>query len=514
MYLMAVDVGSTSIKAVIYDYDGNMVASGRRKTQVMFKNAGGKNFAFWDPDNIWKSVSDSIKESVEKLGKPDLIKAIAVTGFACDGVPIDQGGQWIYPFISWHDNRTLEQLDWLKDHADFKEIYKINGQKPWHLNTVFRNLWVKQHKPEIYKKIYKWLLIEDFINFKLCNAVATDYSLASTTLVFDQKSLRWSRQLFDLFGIDMNIYPDPKPSGTFLGEVNSVSAGQTGLKEGTPVILGGLDGLFGVYAAAGEQEDNLVGVIGTYEHYHKCTDKPIIQEEGLESSIICQAHIIKGKYSVYGVMVSSGVLEWFKDNLGKEELMLSKRDKLNVWDALMDEAKNSKLGSGGIFMLPDIFGSTCPIQDNYSRGSFLGITSRSRKEDFIRAAVEGLNYKGLELYNAIENYTLAKGEKIIVTGGATKNEFWMQNKADVYGKIIEVPQIEEATPLGAAMVAGIGVGIYKDFKDAYQKVKKPSKKYIPDPSKHEKYSRYYKHVYSKIYHTLKKINNYISKEME
>ncbi|MDZ7837371.1 MAG: FGGY family carbohydrate kinase [Actinomycetota bacterium] len=326
MYLMAIDIGSTSIKAAVYDYHGNLAASGRRKTEVVYQDQDGQHFAFWDPDNIWNCVTGSVKEAVSSLEKPQLIKGIAVTGFACDGVPIDKKGNCLYPFISWHDNRTLEQLEWFSQNADFKQIYKINGQKPWHLNTIFRNLWFKQNRPRLYEKIYKWLLIEDFINYKLCGEVATDYSLASTTLMLDQEKLEWSPELFDMFGLDMDIYPRPQPSGTYVGEVGAKAAGQTGLKEGTPVVLGGLDGLMGVYAAAGDQEDNLVGVIGTYEHYHKCMGRPILKEEGLDKSIICQAHVIKGKYGAYGVMVSSGVMEWFKDHLaGKEQLMAEKK---------------------------------------------------------------------------------------------------------------------------------------------------------------------------------------------
>lgn len=510
MYLMAIDIGSTSIKAAIYDYSGHMVSSGRRKTEVVYKHQDGQEYAFWDPDNIWQCVTGASSEAVARLGRPELVKGVAVTGFACDGVPIDKQGKCLYPFISWHDNRTLEQLEWFSGQADYSRVYSINGQRPWHLNTIFRNLWFKQHQPRLYSRIYKWLLIEDFINFKLCGAIATDFSLASTTLMLDQKKLKWSKELFHLFDIDSDIYPQPRPSGTYLGEVSGQAGAQSGLKAGTPVVLGGLDGLLGVYAAAGDQEQHLVGVIGTYEHYHRCLSQPILKPEGLNQSIICQAHVIGGKYGAYGVMVSSGILEWFKDNLAGQEAVQSK----NIWEVLMQEAEESQAGSGGVFMLPDMFGSTCPIQDNYSRGAYIGINSRSSRQDLIRATVEGLNYKGLELYQAIAGYTGAGSERIMVTGGATRNGFWMQNKADVYGKIIEVPQIEEATPLGAAMVAGIGVGVYRDFIHAYEQIEREVVTYEPDMKKHKKYDNYYQHVYSKLYKALKDINQYISSQIK
>jgi xylulokinase len=510
MYLMAVDLGSTSIKAVIFDYSGNMISAGRRRTKVTYRKEGGKTHAFWMPDDLWERVSGSIRDALSYIDDPCSIKAVSVTGFACDGVPIDGKGDWIYPFISWHDSCTIEQFEWLSHYHSFEEIYLINGQRPWNLNTIFRNLWVKQNLPEIYKKIYKWLLIEDYINFKLCGKIATDYSLASTTLVFDQKKLDWSEKLFNIFGINMNIYPDAYPSSTYLGGVSREASKKTGLKEGMPVILGGLDGLCGVYAAAGDQHRDLVGVVGTYEHYHKCLDRPILKKEGLRSTIICQAHVIKGKYDIYGVSVSSGILEWFRENFAGMEEQEAEKMGSNIWDILMQDAERSEQGANGVFMLTDIFGSTCPVQDNYSRGAFIGISSTSKKSDFIRAALEGINYKGFELYETISKYTETSGEKIIVTGGAVRNELWMQMKADMCGKIVEVPEIEESTPLGAAMCAGIGVGVYKDFSHAYKSIKKPSKFYYPDSKRHKKYMEYYKKVYSRIYKVLKSINHYIS----
>jgi xylulokinase len=513
MYLLAVDIGSTTIKSIIFDYGGKIISTGRRKTEVFYKDEAGEKYAFWMPDNIWNNVCEAIKESVSKISNPAKIKSVTVTGFACDGVPIDEKGNWVYPFISWHDTRCIEQIEWLEKNIKFEEIYLINGQRPWLHNTIMRNIWIKLHMPEIYKKIYKWLLIEDYVNYKLCGTIATDYSLASTTLVFDQRSLKWSEKLFKFFDIDMAIYPDPKPSSTFLGEVSIQSANETGLMPGTPVILGGLDGLCGVYAAAGDQRKDLVGVVGTYEHYHKCIDEPILKQEGLDSSLICQAHILKDKYGVYGVTVSSGVLEWFKDNFCSEEVLEAGKSGENIWSLLMKKAKDSHIGSNGVFMLPDIFGSACPIQDNYSKGVFIGISGIAKKEDFLRAVVEGLNYKGYELYEAIKKYTGSKDDKVIVTGGATRNEFWMQVKADMFGKVIEIPELEEATPLGAAMIGGVGIGVYEDFIDAFSRIKRTVKNYYPDEKSHNIYMEYYENVYKKIYPSCKNINTIISEKV-
>ena len=513
MYLLAIDIGSTSIKSVIFDYEGNTISIGSQKTEVFFKKEGDKEYAFWMPENIWDSVCKAIKQSIVKISNPKLIKSISVTGFACDAVPIDNEGNWLYPFMSWHDTRCLEQLEWLAGKIDLKEVYLITGQKPKHNHTAFRNLWIKQYKPEIYKKIYKWLSLEDYINYRLCKVAATDSTIAATTLLFDLKNLRWSKKMFDLFDLEMGQYPDLKRNGSFLGEVSKTAANESGLICGTPVILGGVDAKCGVYAASGVQQKILVGIIGTYEHYHKYLDKPILKKEGFDSNIICTPNVIEDKYSMRCAFVSSGVYEWFKNTFYSERIQRSGEHDNNNWDLLMEKARKSGIGSKGVFMLPDIFGSICPVQDYCSKGVFVGISDRTKKEDFLRAVLEGLNYKGLEIYNVLKNYLdIENDEKVIVTGGATRNKLWMQIKADMFGKVIEVPLVE-ATALGAAMLGGIGIGVYKDFEDAFLRIKRNPKYFYPDEKNHKTYINYFEKIYRRLYKTFKEINTVITNEV-
>lgn len=513
MYLLAIDIGSTSIKSVIFDYEGNTVFKGSQKTEVFLKKEDNNDYAYWMPENIWESVCKTIKQSITKISDPKLIKSVSVTGFACDAVPIDREGNWLYPFISWHDKRCLEQLEWLAGKIDFEDVYIITGQKPKHNHTAFRNLWIKKYKPEIYKKIYKWLSLEDYINYRLCKVAATDPTIASMTLLLDLESLKWSKKMFDIFDLEMDQYPDLKKSGTFLGEVSKTAANDSGLACGTPVILGGVDAKCGFYAVSGVQQKNLVGIIGTYEHYHKYLDKPILKKEGFYSNIICTPNVIKEKYSIRCAFFSSGVYEWFRNTFYNERVSGSGEYDNNNWDNLERKAKESSIGSNGIFMLPDIFGSICPIQDYCSKGAFIGISDKARKEDFLRAVLEGLNYKGLEIYNVLKNYLdIDNDEKIIITGGAARNKLWMQIKADIFGKVLEVP-LAEATALGAAMLGGIGIGVYKDFKDAFLKIKRYPEYFYPDERNHKTYINYFEKVYKRLYKTLKEINKVITNEV-
>ena len=189
MYLLGIDIGSTTIKAVIFRYNGNLVSMGRRETKLFVNNEE----YFWKPEDIWQAVCESIKEAIANIEKPEQIKAVAVSGFGQDAVPLDKQGKCLYPFISWHDKKTGEQMNELLTKIGDREIYNISGAKPWHIHTIYRIMWLKKHEPSIYKKVFKWLPITDYINYKLCGSILTDFSEASTTSLLDQSDLNWSK---------------------------------------------------------------------------------------------------------------------------------------------------------------------------------------------------------------------------------------------------------------------------------------------------------------------------------
>jgi sugar (pentulose or hexulose) kinase len=175
-YLMGIDLGSTSLKAIIYDLEGNLVAGGSRPTEKFNPNPEHPEWTVWQPEQIWGGTADAMKEAVSQLKDPKQIKGVAVTGMGMDGVPVDKDGHWLYPFISWHDPRTAPQLSWWEEHVGAEKNFSIGGNTLWRFSTAFRLLWMAEHEPEILARTDKWLLIEDFLNFKLCGRRATDYT--------------------------------------------------------------------------------------------------------------------------------------------------------------------------------------------------------------------------------------------------------------------------------------------------------------------------------------------------
>jgi len=497
-YLMGIDLGSTSLKAVIYDPSGNAVASGSRKTELFHLDDDHPEWAFWKPEQIWGGTADAIAEAVGKLDDPKSVRAVAVTGMGMDGVPIDEDGKWLYPFISWHDPRTGPQLQWWKDNIGAEKSFAIGGNPLWHINSALRILWMAEHEPEILRRTDKWLLIEDFLNFMLCGCRTTDYSMASNTLLFDQHKLNWSDEMLEASGIDRRLLCEAAPSTTRLGEIHAEAAKRTGLAEGTPVILGGHDHICGTLPVGAFRPGVVLDVVGTWESVQIAMAEPRLTDALRETGMMVQAHVARGRYAVSGTNPSAGMLEWYRGQYGQEARRSAEQAGDNEWDHLMAAAAASPPGARRVMFLPHMSGANCPVLDDRSLGAFVGLSNITTSGDVLRAIIEGLNYQFLDIVTAVETSTGTKAEKFIGVGGVTRNQFWMQNKADMVGRPIEVPAVEEATPLGAAILAGIGVGLYKDADEAFERVRKPGKTYEPDLELSKQYAEWFE-IYRQLY---------------
>jgi len=505
-YLMGVDLGSTSLKAVIYDLDGNAVASGSRPTERFHPNPDHPEWTVWQPEQIWGGTAEAIQEAVSGLEDPHGVKALAVTGMGMDGVPIDEAGRWLYPFISWHDPRTGPQLEWWKENIGAEKVFSIGGNPLWPINSALRILWMAEHEPEILARTDKWLLIEDFLNFMLSGRRATDFSMASCTLLFDQRKLDWSEEMLEASGIDRRLMCDAHPSGTVLGEVTAAAAQATGLPQGTPVVLGGHDHLCGALPVGAFRPGVVLDVTGTWEIVETATAQPVLTPELQTMGVTVQAHVARGRYATWGSNVAGEMLEWYRRQFGFEAAHKARREGGADWDYLMAAAAASPPGARRVMFLPHMSGASCPVVDPHSLGAFVGLTGLATHADMLRAIIEGLDYQFLDIVTAMESGLQGKLEKFVAVGGATRNELWMQNKADVVGRPIEVPDIQEATPLGAAILAGIGVGLYRDEQDAFEHVYRPGKTYEPDPDLSARYAEWFR-VYRQLYPALKQVSH-------
>jgi len=505
-YLMGIDLGSTSLKAVVYDLEGNVVSTGSRPTERFHPEPAHPEWTVWKPEQIWGDTARAIRDAVSLLDDPRQIRGVAVTGMGMDGLPVDENGKWLYPFISWHDPRTLPQLEWWKKTIGVEKVFSLCGNPLWAINSALRILWVAEHEPEIMKRTDKWLLIEDFLNFMLCGRKVTDYSMASCTLLFDQRRRDWSHEMLELSGIDRRLMPEVLPSTTPIGEISGTVSRETGLPAGTPVILGGHDHLCGTLPVGAFRPGVVLDVTGTWESVITSTPEPILTPPVREAGLTVQSHVARDTYATWGATPAAEALEWFRKHYGHEARMRAEKEGGSDWDHLMADGKASPPGARGVMFLPHLSAAGCPVQDDRSLGAFLGLSTLAGSGDMLRAVIEGLDYQFLDIVRAMEGGLGRTLDRFVVVGGAVRNEFWMQNKADVVGRPAEVPDVEEATPLGAAILAGIGLGLYRDENEAYQRVFRPGRTFEPNPERASRYAEWFE-IYRELYPALRPINH-------
>lgn len=506
--LLGIDVGSTSMKALIYDTEGHVLSHASRPQISIANDPAHPNWQVYLPENIWDGIALAIHDAVCQLDASVRICAAAVTGLGADAVPLDEHGAPLYPFINWLCPRTTPQFEWWLEHVGLEKTFQVTGWQPFVWSTVLRFMWLKENEPEIARQVSKWLIVEDFVNFKLTGKYSTDFTDASPTLLLDQRSLTWSDELLKITGMEKDLFPTPQKSGSFIGEVTSAASEKTGLLPGTPIFQGGHDYLIGALAAGAIQPGAILDVTGTWELVLTPTVTPRWTEEIRDIGLTVEAHAVPDTYCIWGGGTAANMLEWYKDQYGTVALQRAEAGQGNVWSNLMQEAHSSPAGANGIFFLPHFNGTTCPNLDPRSLGAFLGLNDTTTRSDMLRAVIEGLDYAFLDMLRALEFGCGRKAEKITAIGGAVRNEFWMQNKADVSNCVIDAPELEEATALGAAMLAGMGVGVYGDLEEAASRVYRPGKLFEPDAKLVPMYAELFE-IYREIYPSIKGMNSRI-----
>jgi xylulokinase len=336
----------------------------------------------------------------------------------------------------------------------------------------------------------------------LCGQYATDYSMASSTSLFDQSTQQWSDELIGLAGIDKTILCDAKPAGTVIGSVHEAASKKTGLAKGTPIVLGGHDYSCGCLPTGAFAPGVILDVIGTWEMIVTTIDKPILDISLCNAGAIMDSHVVNGKWAIMAAAVAGDMTEWFKSQFGYEEVKQAEDESKSEWHYLVEKASASPAGANGVLFLPHMSGGFSPVIDAESAGAFVGLRNTHTRADMFRAVIEGVNFQFKDIIDNLQKSLAQTPEKIIAIGGPTRNELWMQTKADIASMVIEIPDVAEPITLGAAMLAGIGAGVYDDLPQAYEAVRKKTRVVEPNEKEHSKYVDIYE-KHKKLYPALK-----------
>ncbi len=487
-YLIGIDMGTTNLKAVLFDEAGRMEAESRHPTPTMTGRDGG---SCYEPERLWQIVCGLLKDVTGQLeekrgrGAAAEIRGLSVTGMGEAGVPLDAEGRPLFPVIAWFDPRTKECSEMFRQTVGDERIRQITGLRNQFIFTANKILWLKTHEPERFSKMRRWHCVPDYITWRLTGESAMDHSLSCRTMLFDLDRAEWSDELVYDAGICREILPETVPSGSLVGAVTKPASEQTGLPAGTGVYAGGHDHICGAFACGVWEEGSVMDSSGTAEEILMATSSLRNARQAGCRGFNTGYHVKSGRYYLSGGIPASGTsVDWSARLFGP--------------------------GSGpmtplahGLLFLPHLRGSSSPERSRASSGAFFGIREDHHPGDFRQAVLEGVCFEMRQLAES-----LGTAERVVAIGGGTKNEAWLKTKANVLGTRIEVPEVRESTALGAAMLAGIGAGVYRDAEDALQKTYRTGHTVDPEPEYRERYERQYE-VFRELYPCVSGLNTVI-----
>lgn len=488
-YLLGLDVGTTNLKAVLYDVEGHPVATALRSTVTYHPRP---EWAVYDAEEIWQRISDAIRQVVAEIGDPAAVCGLAVASMGEAGVPLDENNQPLYPVIAWFDPRTEAQSRWWIENVGLYPTYRITGQTADPYLSLCKLMWLRDNEPELFRRMRRWLCIEDWIILRLTGEYATDYTIASRTMAFDQVRRVWSDEMLNWAGIQRDIFPHAFPSGMLVGRVTGRAAAESGLAVGTPVATGGHDHLVGALAAGVYAPGVMLDSTGTAESTLTVLNQPVLSEELCRAHYACYHHVARDRYVLLSQLnASGGMLEWFIERFCSEERAGANAAGGSVYDLVMEKMSREP-GANGVLLVPDFGGGRTPDWEPQARGALFGLTTAHGKGEIVQAIIESTCYW---LHDNLDFIERVLGEPVVelrAIGGAVKNPFWLQAKADVIGRPIQVPELNEASCLGAALLAGIAVGIYRDEADAIQRMHSKVHVIEPDPAHARRYDELYR----------------------
>lgn len=505
-YILAHDLGTSGNKATLFSAEGKLVTSEVFSYGCHYFNG---IWAEQEPEDWWQAICVTSRNLIAKAGiDAGDVAAISFSGQMMGCLCVDKEGNPLRPSIIWADQRAQAQAEAIGKHISMSDFYHISGHRNSASYGMQKLMWVRDNEPDVYAKTYKTLNAKDFIVLRLTGKFYTEPSDATSNGCIDINTLQWSEKIVNLSGIDGDKLPEIVPSTFVAGEVTAKAAAETGLKAGTPVVMGGGDGLCSNVGAGSVSPGNTFCNIGSSAWIATTSERPLFDEE---MRTFTWAHIVPGLYSPTGTMQSAGgAYNWLKNQVCKWESEEGKRRGCSPYDLINEEIAKSPAGSNGVFFLPYLLGERAPRWNADATAAWLGLKMENQRCDMLRAVLEGVTLN-LNVILDIMRKNTPIDDTLLVTGGGAKGQVWCQMMADIYNANIKVPVLlEEATSMGAAMTGGVGVGIFKDFTEI-DKMIEINRTVTPNPETVKAYGPV-KDAFEVCYESMKPLYSYLAKQ--
>ncbi|MGI6527874.1 MAG: FGGY-family carbohydrate kinase [Caldicoprobacterales bacterium] len=497
-HILTFDVGTTAIKAVLFNEHFEILDSYHSEYNLVTPKP---DWVELNPDIYWDKFKDAVRSILTKATDPRNIKVITITTQGETLIPVDANGIPLSNAIVWQDNRARHEAELLSKALKDDEYYRATGMPDLTPATpIAKILWIKNNKPDLYERACKFLLVEDYLLFKLTGRFVSEQSLLSSTGYFDINTGAYWDKILNAAGISVEKLPQIQPCATVVGNVTKEAAAETGLDSQTVISTGAMDQISSAVGAGNVVPGVITETTGTALAIGATVDKPNYNNP---EKVIIHRHF-NGKYIYLPYCQTSGiVLKWFKDEFLESLVEKSRQENVSVYTLVDQLAENVEAGAGGLIMLPNFAGKLSPDYNPDAKGVLYGLGLDTRKEHIIRAIMEGVAYMLKENIELLSRLGIDVKE-VRSLGGGSKSTLWLQIKADVLNKAVIGMDISETTSLGAAIMGAISIGLYDTHEEIYEKCISIKERLEPNTHHVKIYEQGYRQ-YLKIYNRLKDI---------
>jgi xylulokinase len=490
--LLGLDISTTGAKALLIDHDGAVISSATTPLALSTPKA------LWseqEPRDWWQAMVTSIRQSLAEAKLAGAaVEAIGLTGQMHGLVLLDDRGEVLRPAILWNDQRCGAECDEIRSRVGPERLIRITGNDALTGFTAPKILWVEKHEPEIYQRARHVLLPKDYLRYKLTGRFAMDKADGSGTMLFDLARRDWSTEILNDLGIDPEWLPETFEGPEITGEVGDEAAEATGLRARTPVVAGGGDQSAQAIGVGAVHSDVMTLVLGTSGVVFAATESPLIEPEGRLHAF---CHAVPQRWHLMGVMLSAaGSLQWYRDVLTPEA----------SFQEIVAEAAEVPAGSEGLLFLPYLSGERTPHPDPLARGAWVGLALRHRRGHLTRAVLEGVAFGLKDIFLLMQGVGLGAVDQVRVSGGGAKSILWRQILADVLGVELVTLNTTEGAAFGAALLAGVGIGVWPDVDSACAETISVTESIAPDVKQLDRYAQMYPE-YQSLYPALKETSH-------
>ncbi|MCC5831058.1 MAG: xylulokinase [Phycisphaeraceae bacterium] len=497
-HLLGIDIGTSGTKTLICDQQGKVLATAMAEHGISSPQPG---WSEQDPMEWWAATGKAVRQVVRRSGiKPEQVAAIGLSGQMHGSVFLGDGEEPLRPALLWNDQRTGQEcIEIEKAAGGRRKLINMVGNPALTGFTAPKILWVRRHEPRVYEATRMILLPKDFIRFRMTGEFATEVGDASGTLLLDVRKRAWNEKLLSLLGIDRALLPACHESHEITGRLHREGAKALGLKEGTPVVGGSGDQPAGAVGNGIVSTGIVSATLGTSGVVFAHADEPTYDPGGRVHTM-CAA--VAGKWCVFGCMLSAGgSFQWFRNHMAPLEITRARKEKRDVYELLTEEAQQAPEGSEGLFFLPYLTGERCPHPDPEARGGWIGLTARHSRAMILRSLLEGVTYGMRDAVEIMRRMDL-KIRTIRLSGGGARSAFWRQLQADIYDAPVATINSDEGPAYGVALLAGVGIGVWKDVPQACRAVIRETETLKPQRASAKAYAQRFAQ-YQRLYPALK-----------